>query len=241
MHAEAEDVSERNDAALARAIDHTLLRPGCTSSEIARLVDEAIEHGFAAVCVPPVFVASAARQLAGTAVHTGTVVGFPFGYVQPDIRIAESRRAIDDGAQELDTVLNLSWLRGVEDRRVLDDLTEWVAASRLGSDGLVLKVIIETGLLERDEKLRAANLVIEAGANFVKTSTGFSAPGVTVDDVLLLSRSLRGRIGIKASGGIRDTATARALLAAGATRLGTSSGLAILRGARAEAGAPQQA
>jgi deoxyribose-phosphate aldolase len=112
-----------------------------------------------------------------------------------------------------------------------------VAAARLERDGLVLKVIIESGLLERDEKLRAANLVVEAGANFVKTSTGFSAPGATVEDVLLLYRALRGRIEIKASGGIRDTATARALLAAGATRLGTSSGVAILRGARAEAGA----
>jgi deoxyribose-phosphate aldolase len=240
MHDEPAAEAGASAAALARAIDHTLLKPGCTGDEVGRLVEEAIEHGFASVCVPPVFVVAAARRLAGTSVNTGTVIGFPFGYVQPEIRLAESRRAIDDGAQELDTVLNLCWLRGVEDRRVLDDLSAWVAAARRRRAGLVLKVIIESGLLERDEKLRAANLVLEAGADFVKTSTGFSAPGATVEDVLLLSRALHGRIQIKASGGIRDTATARALLAAGATRLGTSSSVAILRGARAEADAALQ-
>src|SRR5215470_13302480 len=158
MRDEMTAARERGVAALARVIDHTQLKPGATGSEIARLVEEAITYSFASVCVPPVFVHSAARRLAGTSVRTGTVVAFPFGYVQPEVRLAESRRAIDDGAEELDTVLNLSWLRGGEDRRVLDDLTAWVAAARRQRAGLVLKVIIESGLLERDEKLRAAHL-----------------------------------------------------------------------------------
>jgi|HubBroStandDraft_3_1064219.scaffolds.fasta_scaffold94490_2 deoxyribose-phosphate aldolase len=235
MRDEPAAAHQASAAALARAIDHTLLRPGSTAEEIGRLVEEAGEHGFASVCVPPVFVTAAARRLAGSAVHTGTVVGFPFGYVAPEIRIAESRRAIDDGAQELDTVLNLSWLRGGEDRRVLDDLAGWVGAARRQRADLVLKVILETGLLERGEKLRAAYLVAEAGADFVKTSTGFGPSGATVEDVLLLAAAVGGRLQIKASGGIRDTAAARALLAAGAIRLGTSSGVAIVLGARTEA------
>ena len=216
---------------LASYIDHTLLRPEAPAAAMERLVAEAAEHGFAAVCVPPVHVAMAARALAGTAVRTGTVIAFPFGWVRPEIRLAESRAAIQDGAQELDTVMNLSWLKGGEDQRVLEDLAGWVAAARRERAGLTLKVILETALLEPAEKVRAALLVAAAGADFVKTATGFYPPGggaATVEDVALLARTVGGRLGVKASGGIRDATAARALIAAGARRLGTSSGVAIV-------------
>jgi deoxyribose-phosphate aldolase len=217
---------------LAAYIDHTLLRPDAPAAAMERLAAEAAAHGFASVCLPPVHVAAAARALAGTAVRTGTVIAFPFGWVEPEIRLAESRRAIADGAQELDTAMNLSWLKGGEDRRVLDDLAAWVAGARAERGGLILKVILETALLAPEEKARAALLAVEAGADFVKTSTGFYPPqggGATVEDVALLARLLAGRARVKASGGIRDAATARALIAAGASRLGTSSGPAIVR------------
>jgi deoxyribose-phosphate aldolase len=213
---------------LARYIDHTLLRPDATEAEVRRLVAEAAGHGFASVCVPPVYVPLATEILRGTAVAVGTVVGFPFGYVHPEIRRAESRQAVADGAGELDTVLNLSWLKSGEDGRVLDDLAGWVAAMRREREGLILKVILETALLTDEEKLRGARLVVESGADFVKTSTGFAKGGATVADVALLSKAVAGRIGVKASGGIRDAATARAMIAAGATRLGTSSGVRIV-------------
>jgi deoxyribose-phosphate aldolase len=135
---------------------------------------------------------------------------------------------VADGAGELDTVLNLSLLKSGEDRRVLDDLAGWVEAMRGEREGLILKVILETALLTEEEKVRGARLVVEAGADFVKTSTGFSKGGATVEDVALLAKTVAGRIGVKASGGIRDAATARAMIAAGATRLGTSSGVGIV-------------
>jgi deoxyribose-phosphate aldolase len=214
---------------LARAIDHTLLRPDATAAEVRRLVAEAAEHGFASVCIPPVYVARAAAVLGEGPVATGTVVGFPLGYVHPEVRRAESSRAVADGARELDTVLNLSWLKSGEDDRVRDDLAAWVDAMRRERAGLILKVILETALLTDDEKVRGTRLVVESGADFVKTSTGFAKGGATVADVELLARIAAGKIGVKASGGIRDAATACAMLGAGATRLGTSSGVAILR------------
>jgi deoxyribose-phosphate aldolase len=233
------------DAGLAPYIDHTLLRPDAPASAMERLAAEAAEHGFASVCLPPVHVAAAARALAGTAVRTGTVIAFPFGYAHPQIRIAESRRAIQDGAQELDTVMNLSWFAGGDDQRVLDDLAAWVQAARGERAGLTLKVILETALLTPDQKVRAARLAVAAGADFVKTSTGFYPPppppsaadpaaarARAVEDVALLVRTVGAAVGVKASGGIRDAATARALIAAGAKRLGTSSGLAIIGAGR---------
>jgi deoxyribose-phosphate aldolase len=213
---------------LARFIDHTLLRPEATEAEVRRLVAEAAEHRFASVCIPPVYVPLAAEALQGTQVAVGTVVGFPLGYVHPEIRRAESLQAVADGARELDTVLNLSWLKSGDDRRVLADLAAWVDAMRRQPEGLILKVILETALLTDDEKVRGARLVVEAGADFVKTSTGFSKGGATVEDVALLARTVEGRIGVKASGGIRDAATARAMIEAGAKRLGTSSGVGIV-------------
>ena len=218
---------------LASYIDHTLLRPEAVRSEYLRLLDEAAEHGFAAVCVPPVWVPLAAERLAGTPVRVGTVVAFPFGYAHPEVRLAESRRAVADGAVELDTVIDLSLLKSGEDRAVLDDLAGWVAAMRRERPGLTLKVILETALLTDEEKARAAELAVMAGADFVKTSTGFAdkgggGGGATVEDVDLLARVVAGRARVKASGGIRDAATARAMIDAGADRLGTSSGVAIV-------------
>ncbi|HTG33597.1 MAG TPA: deoxyribose-phosphate aldolase [Thermoanaerobaculia bacterium] len=213
---------------LASYIDHTLLRPEATEAEVRRLAAEAAEHGFASVCIPPVYVSLAAEILTGTAVAVGTVVGFPFGYVHSEIRRAESRQAVADGAGELDTVLNISWFKSGEDQRVLADLAGWVEAMRREREGLILKVILETALLTEVEKVRSARLVVQSGADFVKTSTGFSKGGATVEDVALLVKTVEGRIGVKASGGIRDAATARAMIAAGATRLGTSSGVGIV-------------
>lgn len=215
---------------LARAIDHTLLRPEATAEQVRRLAGEAAEHGFASVCIPPVHVPLAAGLLRGGAVRVGTVISFPLGYAHPAVRVEESRRAVADGAQELDTVLNLSWLKGGEDERVLADLAGWVAALRAEADGLTLKVIVETGLLTTDEKERAAALVAASGADFVKTSTGFGPGGATVEDVALLARAVAGRVAVKASGGIRDAATALAMVDAGATRLGCSASRAILDG-----------
>lgn len=213
---------------LASYIDHTLLKPEATAAEVARVITEAREHGFASVCLPPVYVPTAARGLAGTAVHTGTVIGFPLGYVHPAVRLAESLRAIEDGAEELDTVLNVSWLKSGEEQRVLDDLASWVSGVRTAREGLILKVILETCLLTGEEKVRGTEMVAASGADFVKTSTGFAKGGATVEDVALLARTAAGRIGVKASGGIRDAAAARAMIAAGATRLGTSSGVTIV-------------
>jgi deoxyribose-phosphate aldolase len=228
-------------ATLARAIDHTLLRPDAPAAEVRQLCREAAEHGFVAVCIPPVHVAAAAEILAGTGVRVGTVVAFPLGYAHPEVRRAESLRALADGAVELDTVLDVSWLKGGEDAKVLDDLSAWVEAARAAGEGLTLKVIVETALLSDPEKRRAARLVVECGADFVKTSTGFAGvakSGATVADVRLLADEvaaaaaeiggIAGRIGVKASGGIRDLNLALALLAAGATRLGTSSGVALV-------------
>ena len=214
---------------LARFIDHTLLRPEATEAEVRRLAAEAAEHGFASVCIPPVYVPLAAEVLRGTPVAVGTVVGFPLGYVHPQVRRHESFQAVADGARELDTVLNLSWLKSGEDRRVLEDLASWVEAMRRQPEPLILKVILETALLTEEEKIRGARLVVDSGADFVKTSTGFAKGGATVEDVALLAKTVEGRIGVKASGGIRDAATARAMIAAGATRLGTSSGVGIVR------------
>lgn len=217
------------DRPLARYIDHTLLRPEATEAEVQRLLAEAAEHGFASVCLPPVYVPLAAETLRGTSVAVGTVVGFPLGYVHPEARRAESVRAVEDGARELDTVLNLSWLKSGEDGRVHDDLAAWVEGMRNLRGDLILKVILETCLLTDEEKVRGARLVADVGADFVKTSTGFSKGGATVEDVALLASAVDGRIRVKASGGIRNLGTARTMIAAGATRLGTSSGVAIVR------------
>lgn len=223
---------------LATYIDHTLLKPDATHAGFERLAAEAAEHGFAAVCVPPAWVSLMAERLAGTAVRVGTVIGFPFGYVHPEIRRVESLRALADGAVELDTVINFSWLKSEAPwpARALADLEDWVLAVRNVHPEATLKVILETALLTEPEKIHGAAIAIAAGADYVKTSTGFGPGGATVEDVELLARVAAGRARIKASGGIRDFPTASAMIAAGADRIGTSNGVAILAESRAAAG-----
>ncbi len=215
---------------LASYFDHTLLKPEAARAAFEQLAAEAAEQGFASVCVPPVWVRYVAERLAGTPVRTGTVIGFPFGYVHPEARRAESLRALADGALELDTVIDLSWLKSEAPwpARALADLEGWVAAVRNVRPDATLKVILETALLSEPEKIHGAEIAIAAGADYIKTSTGFGPGGATVEDVALLSRVAAGRARIKASGGIRDLSTARAMIAAGADRIGTSNGVAIV-------------
>jgi deoxyribose-phosphate aldolase len=215
---------------LARYIDHTLLKPEAAEPDLLRVLGEAREAGFAAACIPPCWVPLAADQLAGSDTAVCTVIAFPLGYADPRARREESRQALLDGARELDTVINLSWLKSGRAAAVLEDLRTWVDACRQAEPSVVLKVILETALLSRDEKLQGAELAVAAAADFVKTSTGFAGGGATVADVALLREAVAGQARIKASGGIRTREDALALIAAGADRLGTSSGLALVAG-----------
>jgi deoxyribose-phosphate aldolase len=221
-------------AKLAATIDHTRLAPQTTAAEVEQLCAEAREHGFAAVCVNGVFVPRCVRALAGSAVRTCTVIGFPLGAMATRAKREEARIALDDGARELDMVLQLGALMDGDLAAVARDI-EAVVAPAHGA-GARVKVILETGLLERDSIVRACRIAVDSGADFVKTSTGFGPRGATRADVELLRASVRPGMGVKAAGGIRTLAAARELLAAGATRLGTSAGLALLAELRAEAG-----
>ena len=212
---------------LAATLDHTLLRPDCTEAQIIQLCQEARAHGFASACVPPCYVPVAARELSGSGVAVCTVIGFPLGYNSPRVKFREAEIALAEGATELDMVLNISALKsGNLDavRAEVEDLADLVEVN-----GALLKVIIETALLTEAEMETAARLCAAAGAQFVKTSTGFASRGASVADVELLRRVLPDYVRIKASGGIRTRAQALALLAAGANRLGTSNSLAIMQ------------
>ena len=211
---------------LAPYLDHTLLAPDATPDAIERLCDEAREHGFAAVCVNGWHVRRAARRLAGSRVAVASTVGFPLGAQVPEVKAFEARRALEDGARELDVVLSIGALKAGDDALVTRDLEGVCAAA--GSDALV-KVILETALLSDDEKVRACRLAVAAGAGFVKTSTGFGGGGATVGDVALLRATVGQRAGVKAAGGIRTAADARRMLAAGASRIGSSAAVAIVR------------
>lgn len=211
---------------LAQHIDHTLLKPEATSEQIRALCVEAREHAFWSVCVNGAHVALAASLLEDSPVKVAAVVGFPLGASGPDVKRFETETAIDLGAQEIDLVISIGGLKDGNHRAVLRELRDVVEAA----EGVPVKVILETCLLSREEKLAACSLVVESGARFVKTSTGFSTGGATLDDVRLMREAVGPRFGVKASGGIRDTATALAMIEAGATRLGTSAGVAIVRG-----------
>jgi len=217
---------------------------------VLRVAAEAAAHRFASICIPPCYVEEAVQALAqaeeerdgGAGVPVGTVIAFPLGYADPRVRLEEARRAVEHGARELDTVMNISRLKSGDAGWVRDDLAGWVEALRATEEDLVLKVILETALLTDEEKGRAAGLVVEAGADYVKTSTGFALgpsgeeidpdhpkpTGATVEDVKLLVEAVGGKIRVKASGGIRDAETARAMIEAGADRIGTSNGVKIL-------------
>ncbi len=210
---------------LASIIDHTLLRPDATRAEIETLCDEALRHRFATVCVNPVWV----RTCADRGVRVGSVIAFPFGTTLPDVKALETRMARDAGAIEFDMVLSPAALAAHDEAAVAHEIE---AVVRAAGDGIV-KVILETAALSDDLKILGCTLAHRAGAHFVKTSTGYGPGGATEADVALLRRSVPHSMGVKASGGIRDIATARRMVAAGATRIGTSAGVAIAEGERA--------
>ena len=215
---------------LAALVDHTLLRPEATAREIEVLCAEAIQAGFAAVCVHGSRVAFARRCLGGSTTRVAAVVGFPLGAVTTRVKCFEAEGALADGAAELDMVLALGQFRDGARDHVRRDIAEVVRVAGGPGTRVKVKVILECGLLTRDEKILACQLAAEAGASMVKTSTGFGVGGATVEDVRLLRANVPVGMGVKAAGGIRDTATALALIEAGATRLGTSRGLELVRG-----------
>lgn len=222
-------------AALAALIDHTLLRPAATAAQVEQLCREAHEHGFFSVCVNPVHVARARRTLDALGDNTPgrarvqvcTVIGFPLGANVPAIKAAEAARALADGATELDMVIALGSLRAGDDALVQADIEGVV---RAGAGAHLTKVILETALLDAAEIDRACRLSVAAGARFVKTSTGFGPGGATVEAVRRMRAAVPAEVGVKASGGISDAAAARAMLAAGADRLGASASVAIVAG-----------
>ena len=217
---------------VASMIDHTLLQPSATRADIEQLCREAAEHQFAVVCVNPTWVACAAHLLGPTPVGVCSVVGFPLGATTPDVKHYETRRAIFDGAVEIDMVMNIGALKSGDLRLVERDLSAVVAACR--ECRALSKVIIEAALLTEEEKVAACTLVKVAGADYVKTSTGFGPGGATVADVALIRRVVGPDMGIKAAGGVRDYETLNTLVAAGATRVGASAGVKIVQESRGQ-------
>ncbi len=209
----------------AKYIDHTLLKADTTDVDVAQLCEEAVECGFASVCIPPCHVAQASKLLYGSEVAVCTVIGFPLGYQTTEAKVFEARQAIESGADEIDMVVHLGAARAANFASVLEDIRRVVAVAETA----VVKVIIECCLFDDDTKRRLTEIVALSGANYVKTSTGFAASGATIEDVSLLSQVASARIKIKAAGGIRDWTTCQAMLAAGASRIGTSAGVVIMQ------------
>jgi deoxyribose-phosphate aldolase len=220
---------------LARFIDHTLLRPTATAADIDRLCDEAVEHRFAAVCINPCWVARAARRLRGSAVTVASVVGFPLGASSPEIKAMEARRALREGAREIDMVMNIGALKSGDHELVRRDIAGVSDACR--EVGARNKVIIEAAYLEDEEKVVACRVAQAARAHFVKTSTGFGPGGATVFDVALMREVVGEKMGVKAAGGIHTAAEVREMITAGATRIGASAGVRIVSGEEGESGA----
>jgi deoxyribose-phosphate aldolase len=219
---------ERLPLNIAQLIDHTILRPDATKADIERLCREALQHKFFSVCVNPTWVSLAHQLLDASDVKVCCVVGFPLGAQLPETKATEAQAAIQQGAQEIDMVLNVGALKSGDEALVLRDIRSVVQACQDGR--AKCKVILEACLLTHAEKARACELATQAQADFVKTSTGFSAGGATVEDVALMSRMVREKkLGVKASGGIRSLADLRRMVEAGATRIGTSSGIKILQ------------
>ncbi|NQM55841.1 deoxyribose-phosphate aldolase [Streptococcus suis] len=215
---------------LNKYIDHTILKPETTQEQVEKILSEAKEYDFASVCVNPTWVSLAAESLKDSDVKVCTVIGFPLGANTSAVKAFETKDAIANGADEIDMVINVGALKAGNDALVLDDIKAVVDAS---GDRLV-KVIIETCLLTDDEKVRACQLSKEAGADYVKTSTGFSTGGATVADVALMRKTVGPDMGVKASGGARSYEDAIAFIEAGASRIGASSGVAIMNGAQAD-------
>ena len=218
---------ELTKAQMAKYIDHTVLKPDAALEAIDRLCSEAKQHGFAAVCVNSCHVARCARALKGTEVLVCSVVGFPLGAMQTEAKAFEAQKAVSDGAAEIDMVLNIGLFKSGEVEAARAD----IAAVKTSCGQAHLKVIIETCLLSDEEKMMACRIAKEAGADFVKTSTGFAGGGATVEDIALMRRTVGPELGVKASGGVGSWADAVAMIEAGATRIGASAGIAILAGA----------
>lgn len=207
-------------------IDHTLLKPDATSEQIQKLCEEAKTHQFMSVCVNPYYVPLCAKLLKGSGVKVCTVVGFPLGANPKSVKEAETKWVLEHGAQEVDMVINIAAAKNEEWTLIEEEIQ--ALASLCHKSGAILKVIFETCLLTDAQKRKACEASWKAGADFVKTSTGFSTGGATIEDVKLMREAVGMNLGVKASGGIRDIATAQAMIAAGATRLGTSSGVALV-------------
>lgn len=208
----------------AKIIDHTLLKTDAVKADLTKLLEEAKRYNFASVCVSPIWVAYAHEQLCKTDVAVCTVIGFPQGATPTAVKVFETKQAIADGATEVDMVISVGLLKDGNDKAVEADIRGVVEAA---SGKAITKVIIETCLLTDEEKIRACKLAVQAGADFVKTSTGFSTGGATVHDVALMRQAVGEHAGVKASGGVRTQADAEAMVAAGATRIGTSNGIKI--------------
>jgi deoxyribose-phosphate aldolase len=214
---------------LPSLIDHTVLRPEATKVDVLRLCQEARDHQFTVIFVPPCYVGEAVAAVAGTAIRVGIPIGFPLGGHTTATKVAEAVEAVARGASVLDMVINVSRLKSGDNDEVRRDIAEVVTAT----PNVEHKVILETCYLTQQEKLTACQLVVEAGADYVKTSTGFGPAGATVEDVRLMKTAVAGRVKVKASGGIRDWKTAQAMLEAGADRIGTSASLKIMEEWRA--------
>jgi len=219
------------DKAIAAMIDHTLLKPEATVAQIETLCAEAKQYGFASVCINPSYVRLCARLLRDTAVKVCTVVGFPLGATSTETKAFEAERAIQDGAREIDMVINVGMLKSGEYKYVENDIA--AVARVVKRHGALLKVIIETGLLSDEEKVKACLLAKSAGANFVKTSTGFSKGGATTGDIALMRKVVGSSLGVKASGGVRTHEDAKALIESGADRIGASASVMIVTGEKA--------
>lgn len=209
---------------LNKTIDHTILNPDATKDEVIKVIDEAKAYDFASVCLEPCWVTLAAERLADSDVKVCTVIGFPLGANTKTVKAFEAKEAVENGADEVDMVLNIGALKSGEYDLVLEDMK----AVREAAKDAVVKVILETCLLTDEEKKKACALAKEAGMDFVKTSTGFSTAGATTDDVKLMREAVGDAMGVKASGGIRDRETAEAMIAAGASRIGASKSIAIV-------------
>lgn len=210
---------------VAKMIDHTLLKPEATKEAVLKIIEEAKEYKFASVCLNPYWVALASKELAGTGVDICTVIGFPLGANTSATKAFETEDAIKNGATEVDMVINVGALKSGDEATVLNDIKAVVNAAK---GKALVKVILETCLLTDEEKVRASELSVEAGADFVKTSTGFSTGGATAADIALMRKTVGPTIGVKASGGIRTTEDVDAMIKAGASRIGASASVAIV-------------
>lgn len=231
-HGDAEDVP----VDLAKYIDHTLLKPDATLAEIEVLCDEALEFGFASVCINPTWVRVAAERLRGSPVKVCSVIGFPLGANTQEIKSMEARKALRDGAREVDMVINIGALKSGDLELVRMDIEKVVDAAH--ESGAICKVILETSLLTDEEKVVASSVAKQAKADFVKTSTGFGGGGATVYDVALMRETIGPDMGVKASGGVRTLEDAEDMIAAGATRIGASAGVQIVGGAERDGDDP---